>query len=200
MIFYGTNASRLKDGRLNNVTCPNCNNNTTMNYSVFGKYAYIYWIPIFPTGKENVLECTSCNKTYKLKELPEQIKHKFETEKYNGIPFKHFAGLGIIAVIVCIAMYLGKQHEEDVEKYIHDPQVGDVYTLEGEQSGYHSAMRITEVTADSVYALMSDYEYNTTRLRDLNKDENYSSEMYAFSKEDILTLFAEEAIEDIHRD
>lgn len=200
MIFYGTNASRLKDGRLNNVTCPNCNNNTTMNYSVFGKYAYIYWIPLFPTGKENVLECTSCNKTYKLKELPDQIKHKFETEKYNGVPLKHFAGLGIIAVLAAFLMYTSQQHDADVETYIQDPQVGDVYTLEGEQSGYHSAMRITEVTADSVYALMSDYEYNTTRLSELDKDENYSGEIYAFSKEDILTLFAEEAIEDINRD
>ena len=92
MIFYGTNASRLKDGRLNNVTCPNCNNDTAMNYSVFGKYAYLYWIPVFPIGKENVLECNSCNKTYNLNELPDQIKRKFETEKHTGLPLQHFAG------------------------------------------------------------------------------------------------------------
>lgn len=39
MIFYGTNSSRLKDGQLPNVTCPNCKNQTSMTYTVFGKYA-----------------------------------------------------------------------------------------------------------------------------------------------------------------
>lgn len=37
MVFYGTNASRLKDIRLNNVTCPNCNEQTSMTYSFFFK-------------------------------------------------------------------------------------------------------------------------------------------------------------------
>ncbi len=171
-----------------------------MNYSVFGKYAYLYWIPVFPIGKENVLECNSCNKTYKLNELPDQIKRKFETEKHTGLPLQHFAGLGIIALLICGGIYYSKQHDADVQNYIKDPQVGDVYTLEGDQSGYHSSMRITEVTADSVYALMSDYEYNTTRLSELDKDSNYSDEIYSFSKEDILALFSEELIEDINRD
>ncbi len=85
MIFYGINSSKLKDGQLNNVTCSNCETQTAMTYGVFGKYFYLYWIPVFPLGKTNILECNSCKKTYKLKELPEQIKHKFKTEKHTGV-------------------------------------------------------------------------------------------------------------------
>lgn len=101
MIFYGTNSSRLKDGILSNVECPHCQQQVTMRYSVFGRYAHIYWIPLFPIGKTNVLECTHCKRTYKLRELPERIKQKFEVEKHTGIPFLHFSGLAIILLVVC---------------------------------------------------------------------------------------------------
>ncbi len=125
MIFYGTSASRLKDGRLSNVTCPNCDTPTSMNYSVFGKYFYIYWIPFFPIGKTNVLECNHCKRTYKLSELPEQIKHKFELEKHKGVPIKHFAGIGIIALLIAWFSYSNVKDNELEAEYIKDPQIGD---------------------------------------------------------------------------
>ena len=172
-----------------------------MTSSIFGKYAYIYWIPLFPIGKESIAECNHCKQTYRVNDLPQQIKSKFDLEKgASGFPIWYFSGLAIIAVLIFGGIYTAKLHDDDVAKYINDPQIGDIYTLEGERSGYHSTMRIQEVTSDSVYALMSDYEYNTTSLSDLDKDENYSGEIYSFSKEDILSLFAEEAIEDINRD
>lgn len=201
MVFYGSRASNIKNGRLSNVTCPSCENQTSMTYSIFGKYAHIYWIPLFPIGKESVAECDHCKHTSKISDLPEQIKNKFDLEKSgSGFPIWYFSGLAIIAVLIFGGMYMAKLHDDDVAKYINDPQIGDIYTLEGEREGYHSTMRIQEVTNDSVYALMSDYEYNTTNLSDLDKDENYSGEIYSFSKEDILALFAKEAIEDINRD
>jgi len=201
MVFFGTKASRIKDGRISNVTCPSCETQTYMTYSIFGKYAHVYWIPTFPTGKQNVLECGHCKRTYLLKDLPEQIKNKFNLEKQDtGFPIWYFSGLAIIAGIIAIAYYFSIQHDTDVEAFIKDPQVGDIYTIEGERSGYHSTMRITNVSNDSIFALVSDYEYNTTKLSDLNKDSNYSNETISLSKEDIISLFNDELIEDINRD
>ena len=37
MIFYGTNSSKIKKGQLRNITCPNCSNDVSMNYTVFGE-------------------------------------------------------------------------------------------------------------------------------------------------------------------
>ena len=51
MIFYGTNAKNIKNGKVINVQCPNCEQNTSMTYSVFGKYAHVYWVPFIPYKK-----------------------------------------------------------------------------------------------------------------------------------------------------
>ncbi len=201
MVFYGTNASRLKDGRLNNITCPNCENQTTMTYSVFGKYAYIYWIPIFPIGKQNILECDSCKKTFKLKELPRQIQSKFELEKHTGVPIKHFAGLGIIAIAIGFIMYSSSQNKANNLKYINAPEIGDVYSINGSQKGYYSTMRIKDVTNDSIYLISNDYEVDKkSGIDKIDVDKNYTTEEYSISKQEIIGLYTDETIFEIDRD
>ncbi|WP_299890019.1 zinc-ribbon domain-containing protein [uncultured Lacinutrix sp.] len=201
MIFYGTNASRLKDGRLSNVTCPNCDNQTHMTYSVFGKYAYIYWIPFFPIGKENILECDSCKKTFKLKELPQQIQNKFELEKHTGVPIKHFAGFGVIAIIIAFVMYSSSQNKANNLKYINAPEIGDVYSIDGSEKGYYSTMRVKEVTSDSIYLIVNDYEVDKkSGINDIDVDKNYTNEEYHISKAGIIELYNNETIFEIDRD
>jgi hypothetical protein len=81
MIFYGTKASTIKNGQIINVDCPNCETNSSMIYSVFGKYAHIYWIPLFPIKKITITECNNCKKTFEYKELPQAIQTKLDREK-----------------------------------------------------------------------------------------------------------------------
>lgn len=202
MIFYGTSSSRLKNGQLNNVECPNCNNQTSMAYSVFGKYAYLYWIPVFPIGKENVLECNTCNKTYKLKELPEKVKSRFENEKHNGIPLFHFSGLAIIVCIIAVIMYFNSKTKENELLYSQAPLIGDVYAVEGGNEGYYTTMKITEITLDSVYLSLNDYEVDKkSGTDDIDKDQNYNEEIVVkLSKEEIIELYSDETIYKITRD
>jgi len=202
MIFYGTNASRLKDGRLSNVICPNCNEQTSMTYSVFGKYAYIYWIPIFPLGKTNVLECNNCKRTYKLKELPQQIQQKFELEKHTGVPIKHFAGIGIIALIIAGISYSSFKHKEDEAKYIVDPMIGDVYSTETTSSGYFTTAKVAKVTNDSVFVIFNDYEIDKKHsTSQIDKAENYKTEnMEGYTLNELQQLYKDEVIYNIERD
>lgn len=201
MIFYGTSSSKLKNGKLPNVECPNCNNITSMTYTVFGKYAYLYWIPVFPTGKVNVLECDSCKRTYDLKELPENIKRKFEVEKHTGIPFLHFSGLAIIAGIIALVGYWNGVDKENQAKYIVEPQIGDVYSVKGSSAGLYTSMKVTEVTNDSIYVIFSDYEVDKrSGIDQVDKASYYTDQIDSFSKADIVSLFEEETIYDIDRD
>jgi len=200
MIFYGTNSSRLKDGQLRNTICPNCENQTTMTYSVFGKYFYLYWIPVFPTGKVNVLECNSCKKTYKLNELPKQIQDKFELEKHTGIPFLHFSGLAIIALIFAYFSYTGSKHKEDEAIYINDPQVGDVYSVKAGSDGYYTTMKITNITNDSIHVVYSDYEIDKkSQTYKVDKSKNYTDANYSYSKKEVLDLYNNQTIFNIDR-
>ncbi|MEP1488652.1 MAG: zinc-ribbon domain-containing protein [Algibacter sp.] len=200
MIFYGTNSSRLKDGKLNNVTCPNCENQTSMTYGVFGKYFYLYWIPIFPIGKTNVLECNSCKKTFKLEELSQQIKQKFELEKHSGIPFLHFSGLAIIACIVAYFSYSSSKHKELEAVYVKEPAIGDVYSMETESVGHYTSMRVSDITQDSIFVLFNDYEIDKkTGIDQIDKNENYTELKDGYTKEEIISLYDDKIIYAIKR-
>lgn len=200
MIFYGTNSSRLKDGQLPNVTCPNCKNQTSMTYTVFGKYAYIYWIPLFPMGKVNVLECNHCKRTYKLKELPEQIQRKFEIEKHTGVPLKHFTGLAIILIGIGYLAYSGSKHKDDEAQFIKAPAIGDVYSILSESKGQYTTMKVTSVTQDSVYVVFNDYEIDKrSAIYKIDKDANYGDYIDGYTKEEIVSLYNEKSIYNIDR-
>ena len=202
MIFYGSNSSRLKDGRLNNVTCPNCNEQTSMNYSVFGKYAYIYWIPIFPLGKVNVLECNNCKRTFKLKELPEQIKHKFELEKHKGIPLKHFSGLAIIGALLLWLFYANARDKALEADYIKAPKVGDIYSTKSSSFNRFTTMKVSEITADSIYMILNDYETDKkSGISEIDIDSNYNPEyIEALTRSEVEQLYTDKFIFEIHRD
>ncbi len=203
MIFYGTNASRLKEGVLNNVTCPACGEITSMNYTVFGRYAYLYWIPVFPLGKTTVLECNSCKTTFKLEELPQQIQQNFEIERHCGIPLKHFAGLFIILAFVSWALYANAKDKENEAIYLDAPKVGDIYHMEGSSSSYYTSAKVIAIENDSVFIVANDFETNKrSGVSDINKDSNYNQDenTYGSTIADIKQLYTDEVIYKIERD
>ena len=174
-----------------------------MNYSVFGKYAYIYWIPIFPMGKTNVLECNHCKKTYKLKELPQQIQQKFEVERHRGIPIKHFAGLAIIVGLISWIFYSNAKDKENEAIYIESPKVGDVYHTEGTNTSYYTSARVSAIENDSIYVIFNNLETNKrSDVSNIDKDSNYNSEenTYGYTIEDIQQLYKDDVIYKIERD
>ena len=201
MIFYGTSSSRLKDGRISNIECPNCKKQTSMNYAVFGKYAYLYWIPVFPIGKENILECNDCKKTFNLIELPQKIKNRFETEKHTGIPILHFSGA---AIIVCFIAYLAYSISKDKELeaiYIQEPKVGDVYSVKSDTYGRFTSLKIRFVTNDSIFVLFNNYEIDKrSAINEIDVEENYSLTSEGFSKKEIISLYEDKTIYEIKRD
>lgn len=200
MIFYGTNSSRLKDGQLQNVTCPNCDTQTSMTYAVFGKYAYIYWIPLFPMGKVNVLECNQCKKTYKLSELPEQIKKKFELEKHTGIPFLHFSGLAIIALAIGYFSYSSSRNKALDAEYIAEPAIGDVYSTNSDSPGQYTTMKVTTVTKDSIYVVLNDYEIDKkSAIDEIDINANYTTYTAGYTKSQISAMFKNKSIFEVDR-
>lgn len=200
MVFFGSRASKLKEGRISNVKCTNCDTQTSMDYSIFGKYAHIYWIPTFPTGKKSVFECTNCKRTFKKKELTQQIKHKFELENKPSFPIWYFSGLAVIIGIIFIGIWISKQNDLDNEDYINAPQVGDVYSVKGNQEGYYTLAKVTKVTNDSLHLIFNDYETDKrTGVNKIDKDENYTVGRFNYSRAEILALFKDNIIYDIDR-
>jgi len=178
MIFYGTRASNLKNGQIINIDCPNCQTNTSMTYSVFGKYAHVYWIPFFPISKITVAECNSCKKTFEYKELPEAIKTKFIREKEKSpvkTPIWMFSGLGIVVAIIGIVAFLNRKDDENTSLYAKNPKVGDVYYFElPEMKGHFSTLKITKISKDSIFVLSNSMEIDSkSDIGKIMEDKNY---------------------------
>lgn len=202
MIFYGTNSKNIKNGKIINVECPNCGQNTSMTYSVFGKYAHIYWIPVFPYKKISITECNSCKRTYESGELPHSITQKLKQdyEKDNPkYPIWMFSGASIIFGIIIFIIFMNMKMKEDEAIYIKEPKVGDLYHYKTE-TGNYSLMKIQELSKDSILFLVNEMETNLmSGTKDINLKKHFK-EAYAFSKKDIQKLYKEENIYEINRD
>jgi hypothetical protein len=201
MIFYGTKASTIKNGQIINVDCPNCETNSSMIYSVFGKYAHIYWIPLFPIKKITVTECNNCKKTFEYKELPQAIQTKLDREKEKDgakTPIWMFSGLFIIATLVAFGIYSSGETEKKEAEYLKAPKVGDIYRFES-NPGFYSTMKVESILKDSLHVFINKVETNkTSGIDDIDKPENYS-EIYGYSKAEIIKMYKDKEIYEINR-
>ncbi len=197
MIFYGTKASNLKNGQIINIDCPSCETNATFKYSVFGKYAHIYWIPLFPISKITVAECNSCKKTYEFKELSESIKTKFQREKEKSpvkFPVWMFSGLFVIAALVGFGVYKSNETDKNEAEFVKNPKVGDVYSIKVSDAHFTCA-RVDKIDKDSVYLTDNDYETDkTTGVDDIDVSKNYTTEKEVLTKKEIQDAFKKEKI------
>lgn len=199
MIFYGTKGSHLHSERKSSIKCDNCNEITNHNISVYGKYGYLYWIPVFPMSKKVFSECTNCNYTQDFNGMNEKLRNASADVKRNTkTPIWYWSGLGIIGVIFVFGIFSAVQHDKDVVDYIASPLKGDV--IDYKPTEYYSTLKIANVTKDSIFLIPNDYEIERkSKLYKIDKSKNYTAEPYAVSKEEFKKLFKEKVFLDIDR-
>lgn len=203
MIFFGTKASTIKNGQIININCPHCETNSSMIYSVFGKYAHIYWIPFFPYKKITLTECTNCKKTFEYKELPENIKTKIDREKERNpvkIPIWMFSGLFILVGIISFGFYNSYQNDINDAEYIKNPKVGDVYYIKMTDREFTTA-RVDKTTRTEIYLTNNDYVTDLeSGIDEIEKNENYTKYKDTVSFIQIQEAFKDNLIISIKRD
>ncbi len=99
MIIYGSRATHLKSAQ-STTTCPSCNTKGSVILSVFGKYAHIFWIPLFPIGKKGISQCQHCKNVLATREMPEAIKREYDELKADcKSPIWQYVGLFIFVAL-----------------------------------------------------------------------------------------------------
>lgn len=135
LIFFGLGGSKLRQRKISgNTSCPNCKSENSFIAATFGRYFHIFWIPIFPLYRENIIECSICKESYNEDELPKEIKEALASEAASNPvkrPSWHYFGcfitlisvLGfvLLTVIVGLSNNMGKKenpnkHEKDFKK------------------------------------------------------------------------------------
>ena len=201
MLIYGTSgAKNLKTQHHVGSTCPHCNETGTMESGVFSRYAHVYWIPLFTLGKTSVTQCTSCGTEITANNRPVEVDNQVQDlKKDNPIPFWHFSGVILIALMITFGIFQSKQDAKDNAEFIANPMVGDVYEF-GEASSY-SAMRVLGVEGDSVVVVFNQYETNKkSSLDELRKKPYMSSDSaVVFPKNELVEWYNSKYIFDVIR-
>lgn len=192
MVFYGTNSSNIKTGKIRNVSCPNCEKNTEMNYTIFGKYFHLYWIPFFPIGRVNIIECNNCKATYDLKDVDATIINKFQQEQDRNptkTPIKLFSGLFLI-VAIGIGIYgYDLQEDNNSANYAKNPKVGDVYFYEiPDMKGHYTTMKLSKITKDSIFCMGNNMEIDLKSDIDKILDDKNYTYPDKYSRKELLDL------------
>lgn len=81
MVKFGTSTILLGVHDPYPLQCPHCKKLGSLDFMITGNYFYIYYIPIWPTGKEGYGKCSNCG-------------FKIDTLKYNKLTrdsFKDFS-------------------------------------------------------------------------------------------------------------
>ena len=89
MLIYGTNGTHLKSMQSTTATCPNCGTKGSLLFSIFGQYAHVYWIPLFPIGKKGGMKCQNCHAELENNALSGELNFfSLSLDKFIGLKFK----------------------------------------------------------------------------------------------------------------
>jgi hypothetical protein len=200
MIIYGLNSIHLKTKLSQFAVCPNCNNKEQIAISTFSKHFHIFWIPIFPAGKEASAVCQHCNHSMNEKSMPDNIKQESnELKSETKPPLWQFSGIPIIAILIALLInFLQNEKMRELE-YLSSLKAGDIIEYKTE-TGNYSTFKLTDVTDDSVIYVLNNYEISTmSRIKDIDNDTSYSDELYIISIKELKDMYHNKTIFGINR-
>jgi len=152
-------------------------------------------------NKTGASQCGHCQQVLKPKEMSENLKREYQNFKSDAKgPIWQFSGLVIFIGLIAFAGYSSGKDKENTERYFSEPAVGDIYAYRIE-SGSYSTMKVMEITPDSIYMTFNDYEIGkSSRIYKIDKEENYTTEFYGVSRQDLNAMNNNGDILDINRD
>jgi hypothetical protein len=198
VIIYGTKSTQLAKETINEK-CPNCGTSNSVDMYLFQKYFHVFWIPLFPTGKTAITECTHCKQVLKQKEMPAQLKASIDPVKSQAkTPIWTFSGLALLAVLIAAIVISDQKKSERNAKLIVEPKSGDVFEVKTESNSY-TLYKVDRIEGDSVMVAVNNYE--TNKLSGLNdlKQKEFSLEVFSFHKNELKKMLESGEIIDIER-
>lgn len=168
MLIFGSRTKAVWSGtEPTDVSCDACGR-LTLRPHVFQRYAHLFWIPMFPTGKKVFFECTHCKRTLAPKEGPTTLEPFARAAKAAAkTPIYLFVGLAALAVLVGFAAVQARTESRHTKEWAAAPAVGDLYVLDvakvipemKEESFNFVIARVNKVSADTVDVQFGTYGY-----------------------------------------
>lgn len=156
MIIFGSRASNIGSFNIPNSKCDYCEQGDTQHVSVFGKYAHVFWIPLFPIGKKAVSECTHCKRTIDQSEFSPELRKLYQENKSQAKrPIWHWIGLAAFLGLVGLVIAIGSSAESDPRGELFNADknlMTTTPTMESDSISYKMKMMFDNLDGDGIDA------------------------------------------------
>jgi len=161
------------------------------------KYFHVFFIPIAAFGiKSTKIYCASCGQVVRIDSLSR------EYEKRTKTPFYLYSGTILVGFLIVAGIVLSAFGAYQRDKYINNPQVGDVYLVKRDLPAPTAwyFLRITKIHGDTAVVYHSNLEYNAYVYRFNSDDYFVSGEDSDYPTALLKTMFQKGIIANIFRD
>jgi len=199
MIIYGYRSSHLLTEPVAG-NCLACSTTNGLRISVFGRYAHIYWVPLFPIGKVGASECGHCRQVLQPKEMEPGLRQLFQELKHRTrAPWWHFTGVLLAVAALGWILLANSNNRRANHSFITTPHKGDLYHIRT-SNGHYSLWKVQEVAGNAVKLLANNYEIdNETKVQELNRPENYAPDPLELTRYDLSIMLEKDEIVDVER-
>lgn len=202
MIIYGTNGAHLRTEPLPGVDCPACALPDTLQLSLYGRYAHIYWIPLFPYSKPTLVQCRHCQGAWEGKALPAAVAAPVrDLKKQTRTPLWHWSGVALLAVASCWGMVASTQDARANAAYLAAPRAGDIYTIQSEEDEkQYSLLKVISAKGNTVEVVANNYQIdNIHPIEALNAPAKYSKESFSLTQFELQIMQNKGQLTDVDR-
>lgn len=190
MIIFGTRAKTLVPKETQSYDCEYCHTKGSVTFAFIARYFHIFWIPIFPTSKKGISQCSHCKQVLYAHEMSPRMKQDYANASASAKrPITHYFGLFIIGLIFCVIIYGVFTNSMNETKYLANPEVNDVYRIE--KNGNYTLYKVSEVKGDTLifkpHNMVAEKYMKLSELQRKYKND-YSDETIKFTKAQINSM------------
>lgn len=191
MIIFGTRTKFLTS-LATAQDCGYCHSGK-LNLAYTIRYFHIFWIPMFPLGRQLMTQCPHCKQMLTEREIHPQTKANLFGQNISvKTPLKYYFGLILIGTLILLVALIKTMDKKG--RYIDQPQVGDVYQVKGVgNNNLFTLWKVTAVEPDSV--VLAVHQQSKIAKADINEkavfgklDKGFSENTFKMAKRNIKSM------------
>jgi hypothetical protein len=199
MIIFGSRSSSRTPVETG-CNCTACGAEKSIYLIPYQKYAHVFWIPVFPAGRDYQAICGNCKALFDANSIgiPHEVFSQVKTPKWTY--FGLYAFVVVLVLFLALGAYTSNKQKKETTLYLESPTVNDIYEVKLDEKEY-SLMKVFNVSGDSVYFFHhTHYVERKSDLRKLRQDNSYDdTEADAYSKSELMEMYDDESISRIIR-
>jgi len=194
-IIYGKRQVKTKSYTHHEYPCKNCND-FDLKIDVYREYFHVFFLPLFPIGKEIKIRCNNCGEPKWINSIQQQY------EKSGSPPFYLYTGIILAVGLVLLVIVVNLNTQMQKAKFVANPLVGDIYTIRSDEKGTASYyfLKVSKVNGDTVHAYHNNLVYHSY-VSTLNSGDFFvEGEELIFTKKDLKAMLDKKEINSVDRD